>query len=134
MKSLTGMVFVLWVSACGATPVVEHPVVVDTTSGDVRMEDWLIEGLWPSAQIAADDGAADAAPVQDAAAPAASCSTVQFCNAPGPDGTRCVQQGCDVVTALVACSHAAPAVCGWPACPWTFVARDGRRFINGSCL
>jgi hypothetical protein len=133
MKTLMVMVLGLCGSACGETPAVEHPVVGITFS-DQRMEDWLIEGLSPSLQLAIDDGGSDTLPVEDAFAPAARCSIVQFCNAPGRDGTRCLQRGCGAVDALVECSREAPKVCGWPVCPWVFVARDGRRFINGSCL
>src|SRR5215468_3006682 len=133
MKTLTVMVFGLCVSACGANPVVEHPVA-DIAFSDLRMEDWLLEGISPAVHTAIDDGASDAVPVEVASAPATRCSIVQFCNAPGRDGTRCLQQGCGPVDALVECAREAPAVCGWPVCPWVFVARDGRRFINGSCL
>lgn len=78
--------------------------------------------------------ASDAAPIEDAIDPRANCSIVQFCNAPGSDGTRCLQRGCDLGTALAECSREAPQVCGTPVCPWIFVASDGSRFLNGSCL
>lgn len=126
MKTLMMTVFALCVSACAATP------TGDGTSGR-GMTDWQIED--PAASpAAADTGAADAAPVQDAITPRASCSIVQFCNAPGSDGTRCLQQGCSLSAAQAECSREAPAVCGTPVCPWIFVASDGTRFLNGSCL
>ena len=66
--------------------------------------------------------------------PPAGCSIVQFCNAPGPDGARCLQQGCSLSAALAEWTAETRAACGTPVCPWIFVALDGTRFINGSCL
>ena len=105
-----------------------------------RIDRLLVErGLFESrtkaqAAIAAGLVTADAAPVQDAITPRAGCSIVQFCNAPGSDGTRCLQQGCSLAAAQHECSVESPIVCGKPLCPWIFVALDGTRFINASCL
>lgn len=126
MKTLMMTVFALCVSACAASP------TGDVSSGQ-GVTDWQIEDP-AAAPAAVDSSTADAAPVQGAITPAVSCSIVQFCNAPGSDGTRCLQQGCSLDTALAECSREAPAVCGTPVCPWIFVALDGRRFLNGSCL
>jgi hypothetical protein len=88
-----------------------------------------------SPPVATASDALSTGPTQDAIQPRAGCSIVQFCNAPGTDGTRCLQQGCDLITALNECSAEAPAVCGTPVCPWIFVALDGSRFVNttGTC-
>jgi hypothetical protein len=126
MKTLMMTVFALCVSACATSP------ADNVSSGGVT--DWQIMDPATSPAAAVNDGNADAAPVQDAITPAASCSIVQFCNAPGSDGTRCLQQGCSLATAQAECSREAPAVCGTPVCPWIFVALDGTRFLNGSCL
>jgi hypothetical protein len=71
--------------------------------------------------------------VDDAVTPFASCSVVQFCNAPGSDGTRCLQQGCSLATARAECRTESKNVCGNPVCPWIFVATNGQRFLDSSC-
>jgi len=70
---------------------------------------WAVD---PAAAAAADDGVADASPVQNAITPRAGCSIVQFCNAPGSDGTVCLQQGCSLAAAQAECSLEAPIVYG----------------------
>ena len=57
--------------------------------------------------------------------PPAGCSVVQFCNAPGSEGTRCVQQGCTVKPAVTECKAEVPPICGTPVLPWIFVTSDG---------
>jgi hypothetical protein len=93
-------------------------------------------GSWkpedPSA-TSADETATEAlsgAPTDDAVDPHVSCSIVQFCNAPGADGTRCLQQGCSLTAAQDECTRESLQFCGTPVCPWIFVASDGTRFRN----
>jgi hypothetical protein len=57
----------------------------------------------------------------------ANCSTVQFCNAPGADGTRCLQRGCGRIDAEVECIDEAIRICGAPLCPTIFVESNGNR-------
>jgi hypothetical protein len=58
---------------------------------------------------------------------AANCSIVQFCNAPGADGTRCLQRGCGRIDAEVECLDEAIRICGAPLCPTIFVESNGNR-------
>jgi hypothetical protein len=64
--------------------------------------------------------------------PAASCSTVQLCNAPGSGGTRCRQQGCRLGDAEVEGLAEAFDVGGTPVCPWIFVTRGGAQIDLGA--
>ena len=66
-----------------------------------------------------------ASSAEDAANLTANCSIVQFCNAPGSDGTRCVQQGCSVQAAFDECVTETFNVCGAPSCPWKLVLLNG---------
>lgn len=133
MKTLAVMVFAVWGSACGAIPTVEDPgmdgsVVVDLSSREQLIGDWVVEG----AQPAAPGAVAGAVPRQGAVG--TTCAIVQFCDVPGPDGTRCVQNGCSIVQALSECSVEAPRECGHIVCPFVFVAPGGKRFLNGACF
>ena len=130
MKTLMMTVFAVCFAGCAMEPTTESASTDQLQSSAVG--DWhrITQPL-----AATDTGAADdAAPVEDAINPHANCSIVQFCNAPGSDGTRCLQRGCSLGAALAECSDEAPRVCGTPVCPWIFVASDGSRFLNGSCL
>ena len=65
---------------------------------------------------------------------AANCSIVQFCDAPGADGTRCLEQpGCTLDQAAAECDREVPTVCGTGKCPWILVLTDGRRFVKDTC-
>jgi hypothetical protein len=125
-------VFAAGIAACAMQPTTE------TTATDELQTTSLGDWHRVTQPIATGDPTAgdvsDSAPIEDAINPRAGCSIVQFCNAPGSDGTRCLQQGCSLGAALDECSREAPAVCGRPVCPWIFVASDGSRFLNGSCL
>jgi len=63
----------------------------------------------------------------DVISPAAGCSIVQFCDAPGTDGTRCLQQGCSFDAARTECINEGWAVCGTPKCPWALIDLNGVR-------
>ena len=43
---------------------------------------------------------------------AAGCAHIQWCDEPGPWGTICIQDGCDIITASRECAADARAVCG----------------------
>ncbi len=91
-------------------------------------ETWSIEEV-PELTLT-DDGKVVPGPVQ----PQAGCSVVEWCNAPGADGARCLQQGCTLERALDECTAEARAACGTPVpCPWIFVASDGTRYIRRRC-
>jgi hypothetical protein len=124
MKALAVMVFAVCLAACGATPV-DDPgtgpgVVVDLSSHDQVIRDWVIEGRAP-------------APDVDPGADGAGCIAVQCRDPLGSGGTRCEWTGCSLVDALSACARDAPRVCGRIACPFVFVAKGGQRFQNGAC-
>jgi len=57
----------------------------------------------------------------------AGCSVVEWCNAPGFDGTRCQQTGCSVSAAIAECRADVDFVCGNPICPWIFTSITGAR-------
>lgn len=94
------------------------------TSGDATAE----ESGDATAEEALSTSSADDAVIQ------ANCSIVEYCNAPGADGSRCRQQGCSLQAALDECTVETSNVCGTPVCPWIFVALNGQRFIHDSCL
>lgn len=90
-------------------------------------------GSWVADPAAATPAEPVAGVADDGVSQAVSCSIVQFCNAPGSDGTRCLQQGCSLGAAQDECSRESRSVCGTPVCPWVFVALDGTRYFNTSC-
>jgi hypothetical protein len=59
-----------------------------------------------------------------AAAAGSGCSVVQYCDAPGSDGTRCLHLACDYNTAYNECIVETRNVCGTPVQPWIFVCRN----------
>lgn len=63
----------------------------------------------------------------------AGCSIVEWCNAPGADGSRCKQQGCTLTAAISECESETRQFCGTPQCPWIFVALDGTRYTRTPC-
>jgi hypothetical protein len=65
--------------------------------------------------------------VDDAAPAAAGCAVVTTCNAAGPDGTRCRQQGCSLGAARLECELEAFSVCGTAICPVILIRTDGTR-------
>jgi len=75
----------------------------------------------------ADEPANSASPADNAINPRAGCSIVQFCDAPGSDGTRCLQQGCSFDAARTECINEGWNVCGTPKCPWALVDTHGVR-------
>jgi hypothetical protein len=129
MKAFAVTVFAV-VSACAASPDVEvpgtSPAVVDLSSREQLIGDWVVEGSEPAA------AGPIAGPVPQRGA--ITCVVVQYCDAPGPDGTRCVQKGCNVLDALTECSIEAPRECARVVCPFVFVGPGGKRFQNGSCF
>ncbi|HEX8114045.1 MAG TPA: hypothetical protein VF516_40210 [Kofleriaceae bacterium] len=134
MKALAVMVFAVCISACGAIqvdgdPGSDSPVVVDLSSHEQRIGDWVVEGRDP----APPDAVSDAVPRPSAAGPV-SCVVIQYCDAPGPDGTRCVQKGCSVQEALTECTIEAPRECHPLVCPFVFLGHGGVRFNNGECM
>jgi len=130
MKKIIVTMFAICMSACAADP------AATTDEAESRAPtSWQPESLQASQDSAlTGDDTADASPIEDAIEPHAGCSVVQFCNAPGNDGTRCRQQGCSLGAALAECERESRAVCGTPVCPWIFVELNGTRLINDSCL
>jgi hypothetical protein len=50
-----------------------------------------------------------------------SCSYVQYCNAPGSDGTVCVfTNGCSRTTSINECVRETYDICGAPVRPWVY--------------
>jgi len=71
------------------------------------------------------DPASSTSPTEGVITPRAGCSVVQFCNAPGSEGTTCQQQGCSVQSAVSECKSEVPGVCGSPVSPWIFITSNG---------
>lgn len=63
----------------------------------------------------------------------AGCSFVEWCNAPGADGSRCRQEGCTLSAAIAECESETRQFCGTPQCPWIFVASNGTRYTRTPC-
>ena len=61
---------------------------------------------------------------------AANCSIVMYCDASGTEGTRCVQQGCSLVTAQNECKLEARSVCGTIICPFIFATTTQEITLN----
>ena len=131
MKTLA-VVFVVWGSACAASADLElpgtSPAVIDLMSREQLIGDWVVEGREPAAPGALSGIGSPRGPIGPI-----TCAVVQSCDAPGPDGTRCVQSGCSVLDALTECSIEAPRACRI-VCPFVFVGPGGKRFLNGSCF
>jgi hypothetical protein len=87
----------------------------------------------PSTAATASQALVSAAPAQPTAeelatrdvTPQAGCSFVQYCNAPGTDGTRCFHQRCDFEVAIEECKREVRQICGRPTCPFKFFDFDG---------
>ena len=79
---------------------------------------------------------ASAVASDEPAAAATSCSVVVTCNAAGPEGTRCRQQGCSAGAAALECALESVLVCGTPVCPVILVRTNGARenLCNGGRL
>jgi hypothetical protein len=63
---------------------------------------------------------------------AANCSQVNFCNAPGSDGTECKQLGCSLLAAQNECKNEAAKICGAPVCPFIFITSSNQH-ITMNC-
>jgi hypothetical protein len=84
------------------------------------------------------DPAAEAAtaPGKDAEVihPDAGCSTVNFCNASGSNGTTCTQSGCSLQSAQNECRTEAAAVCGTILSPFVIHTGGGDITMHvGAC-
>src|SRR4051812_44605580 len=101
MRMLMMTVFAAGLAACAMQPTTE------STSTDQLQTTSVSDWHQVTQPIATGDPAtgdvSDSAPIEDAINPRAGCSIVQFCNAPGSDGTRCLQQGCSLGAALDEC-------------------------------
>jgi hypothetical protein len=126
---LCGLVAIM--SACASDRVDEQ--LKDETQGNDQ-ESWVIDDQPEMSENAASKDEVIPGPAESEASQAVNCSIVQWCNAPGGDGTRCVQKGCSLGAALRECEVESRNACGTPVCPWVFVALNGQRFIYGSCL
>jgi hypothetical protein len=81
----------------------------------------------------ASDPSTTASSESDLITPATGCSVVDFCNAPGSDGTTCHQQGCSLASAKNECTTESKRFCTTPLNPWVFISRSGQRFVHGAC-
>ncbi len=119
--------------SCGDTAS-RHPVLFDRSCGGQPMAE--APGQEPSSATLEDssvvlsstnvEAASAAGPTGDVARRAANCSRVQFCNAPGPHGTRCVQRGCSSGAAENECKREVRTVCRSALrCPLFFIKESG---------
>jgi len=140
MKLLTMMLFAVGTAACTVNPpeaTQSSPPVVDVGRFHLEPASPAASSSPATADETSDSEAVSsltaADPSGDAITPRVNCSIVQFCNAPGSDGTRCLQQGCTFDQAAVECINETSTVCGSASCPWIFVASDGERFTITPC-
>jgi hypothetical protein len=56
---------------------------------------------------------------------AVNCTIVQFCNAPGANGTVCQQKTCTLQAAADECVVDTNFVCGARVCPWKLITSGG---------
>jgi len=141
MKLLAMTLFTISITACTATPpeaTQSSPITADV--GPYHLEPAAPAASSPATADDPSDGqevssqAADTTdPSADVITPRAGCSVVQFCNAPGSDGTRCVQQGCTLEDAFVECLNETASVCGQASCPWILVESSGARDVITPC-
>jgi hypothetical protein len=112
------VVVAIWVSACALQ---EEAFVGEDSPDAIESEGSSDESVHPgeSADLIEGDDDGDAS--------LAGCSVVEWCNAPGGDGTRCRQTGCSVPTAIAECKADVDVVCGDPICPWIFTSVTGAR-------
>lgn len=82
---------------------------------------------------AASDPSTTASSESDLITPRTGCAQVQWCDAPGSDGTVCQQLGCSLADSKNDCTALSTTVCGTPVNPWVFVATGGQRFVHGAC-
>lgn len=126
-SNLSIIALVAALSACGVDPA-RGPTPGDDPGSPLADEPAVI-----SSDTA--ETVSRASPTSDAITPRAGCSVVDFCNAPGSEGTRCRQQGCSVQSAVNECKSEVPGVCGSPVSPWIFVTLDGVHHSSGaSCI
>jgi hypothetical protein len=81
----------------------------------------------PAGATGEPEGTEAAGAIGGADAAAVGCSVVTTCNAVGPDGTRCRQQGCSLGAAVLECQLESFTVCGVAVCPVIFIRLDGTR-------
>lgn len=123
ISTLIMAALVVTMSACAIDPAGQQLRAEDQGDGAGAIEDRSVTSEEASTEEALATGFAD-----DEAGQAVSCSIVQYCNAPGGDGTRCKQQGCSFWAAVYECEAETYNVCGSPVYPWIFVGLDGRRY------
>jgi hypothetical protein len=114
--------------ACAVEPVGQEPR--QDTPDD---ESTRGKGDAPATPTGRNADAPARAEAEDPATGYSGCSIVQYCNAPGLNGTVCLQQGCSVAAARSECRSESKYVCGSPVCPWEFIASDGQHFLDPSC-
>lgn len=131
-RVLSGVAFV---TALLAAAFLVGCTVEDNSDADLDLGNWEVdEQLATSGYAMAEESeyatAEDSLSTNSADDPViqANCSIVQYCNAPGADGTRCIQQGCSLSAALSECEVETYNVCGTPVCPWIFVDLNGVRW------
>jgi hypothetical protein len=108
------------------------PAVASEPTGTWRAdtaEEAAARASSPGDAVDTSDGEAVTAPT-GTIEPRANCSIVQFCNAPGSDGSRCIQQGCSLADAEAECQRETVTVCGAPTCPWALVETNGTKLFE----
>lgn len=116
--------------ACALDPTGDH-ARQQTQGNDPENSQVEAPSLTPEGGTA--EAASSTGPVDDAITPRVNCSQVNFCNAPGSEGTQCkLLNGCSLLAAQNECKHEAPGICGTPlTCP--FVILNGSQHITMNC-
>lgn len=118
--------------ACALDPTGDR-VKQQTQAND--LENSQVEAPSVTPEGGASEEASITSPVEDVITPRVNCSQVNFCNAPGSEGTQCkLLNGCSLLAAQNECKREVPlsSVCdGPPVCP--FVIINGSQHITMNC-
>jgi len=109
---------------CALDPAVSSPETEAQSDGAERLR---IDDPVSASEVGVAEQASTVGAPAEAVQAAGGCSVVVSCNAPGPDGTRCRQQGCSLGAAKLECALESVSICGTAVCPVILIESDGTR-------
>jgi hypothetical protein len=118
-------------SACAVGPE-RDPLGTEAESNDI-VSSKVDDSPAVAGDTAVQQGAL-ASSADDVITAAVNCTIVQFCNAPGSNGTVCQQKTCTLQAAADECVVDTNFVCGARVCPWKLITSGGTTLDLGrSC-